>query len=72
MALDGSLFDIGKNKFQSNKYFMNILTFSEVFLNKDNSSWDSATFSMLEDVISSDSQTNMQLARGEDVYRLRH
>ena len=34
----GSLFDIGKNKFQPNKYFfMNILTFSEVFLNKDNS-----------------------------------
>jgi len=28
---------------------MNISTFSEVFLNKDNSSWDSATFSMLED-----------------------
>ena len=28
---------------------MNISTFSEIFLNKDNSSWNSATFSMLED-----------------------
>jgi len=28
---------------------MNISTFSEVFINKDNSSWDSATFSMQGD-----------------------
>ena len=28
---------------------MNISTFSEIFLNKDNSSWNSATFSMFKD-----------------------
>ena len=28
---------------------MNVLTFSGVFLNKDTSSWDCTTFSMLED-----------------------
>ena len=58
MQNTGSFCASGVSKFQAGVQkqisiqqiiYMNISTFSEVFLNKDNSSWDSATFSMLED-----------------------